>query len=290
MLRDAAGALGKPGDTGDTPVANTEVIRSQSNRLLMESDLVGALDRQEFRVWYQPIEDLNGRAVWGTEALARWNHPRDGMISPGRFIPVAEETGLITSIGSWVLRQSCHQLKRWTDRIPGGSELGVSVNLSARQLADEAVVEMVAAAIEDAGIEAGRLQLEVTETALIERPGLAARILTLLKELGVTLALDDFGTGYSSLAYLASYPLDTIKIDRSFVSGPRGMTVSRKGRELVGAIVQLGHTLGMKVVGEGIETEEQARLLRELGCDMGQGYHLGRPVGAKVIRQRLAFR
>ena len=251
---------------------------------------MGALDREEFRVWYQPIESLDGRKVWGTEALARWNHPRDGLISPGRFIPVAEETGLITAIGTWVLRRSCLQLKRWSDRIPGGEALGVSVNLSARQLADEALVDTVAAALEEAGIDPGRLQLEVTESALIERPGLAARILTLLKEQGVYLALDDFGTGYSSLAYLASYPLDVIKIDRSFVSGPRGMTVSRKGRELVGAIIQLGHTLGMKVVGEGIESEEQAGMLRDLGCDMGQGYHLGRPVGPKVIRQKLAFR
>ena len=290
MLRDAAGALARGQGEPETTVANTEVIQSQGNRLLLESDLVGALDRKEFRVWYQPIEALDGRKVWGTEALARWNHPRDGMVSPGRFIPVAEETGLITAIGTWVLRRSCGQLKRWSDRIPGAEQMGVSVNLSARQLADEGLVETVAAAIEEAGIDPGRLQLEVTESGLIERPGLAARILTLLKEQGVQLALDDFGTGYSSLSYLASFPLDVIKIDRSFVSGPRGMTVSRKGRELVGAIIQLGHTLGMKVVGEGIETEEQAHLLRELGCDMGQGYHLGRPVGPKVIRQRLAFR
>ncbi len=290
MLRDAGGALARGQKEPEAKVANTEVIESQSNRLLMESDLVGALDRKEFRVWYQPIEDLTSRAVWGTEALARWNHPRDGMIAPGRFIPVAEETGLITSIGTWVLRRSCEQLKRWSDRIPGGEALGISVNLSARQLADEALVDTVAAAIEMAGIEPGRLQLEVTESGLIERPGLAARILTLLKEQGVHLALDDFGTGYSSLSYLASFPLDVIKIDRSFVSGPRGMTVSRKGRELVAAIIQLGHSLGMKVVGEGIETEEQAHLLRDLGCDLGQGYHLGRPVGPKVIRQKLNFR
>jgi PAS domain S-box-containing protein/diguanylate cyclase (GGDEF)-like protein len=291
MLRDAEGALRKSREGQQrSTVADTRVIRSQSNRLLMESDLLGALDRNEFKVVYQPIHDLTFGRVWGVEALIRWHHPRDGLISSARFIPVAEETGLIGQIGAWVLRQSCEQLVRWGKRVPSASELAMSVNLSAKQVVDEAVVAMVSDALTDTGVDPERLHLEVTESALIDRPGHAARILTNLKELGVSLAIDDFGTGYSSLSYLASFPLDILKIDRSFVSGPNGMTLSSKQADLVGAMVQLGHTLGMVVIAEGIEDDIQAGMVRKLGCEFGQGYHLGKPMGPKALRQVLEGR
>ena len=284
MLRDAQGALSRAQEKGGQTVANTEVITDQANRLLIEADLWGALDRKEFRLHYQPIFHLADRRLSGFEALLRWQHPRDGLVSPARFIPVAEETGLIKPIGSWVLAHACGQLSRWRERMRDTGHLVVNVNLSARQFEGEGIVDEVRDVLERTGLEAGQLKLEVTETVLMERPDLAARTLTRLKELGVGLALDDFGTGYSSLSYLNRFPFDTLKIDRAFVSGPDGMERSRKTFELVRAIIHLAAALGMDVVAEGIETERQAVALAKLDCTFAQGYHLGRPLPPRKAR------
>ena len=284
MLRDAQGALSRAQEKGAQTVANTKVITDQANRLLIEADLWGALDRKEFRLHYQPIFSLGDRRLSGFEALVRWQHPRDGLVSPGRFIPVAEETGLIKPIGSWVLARACGQLSRWGERVRGVGRLVVNVNLSARQFEGEGIVDEVREVLERTGLKPGQLKLEVTETVLMERPDLAARTLARLKELGVGLALDDFGTGYSSLSYLNRFPFDTLKIDRAFVSGPEGMERSRKTYELVRAIIHLAAALGMDVVAEGIETERQAEALEQLDCGYAQGYHLGRPVPPRKAR------
>ncbi len=288
MLRDAEGALQKARVQGSGEVVvNTELIQTRGGRLLLESDLIGAIERNEFRVHYQPIYDAVSRAIRGFEALVRWEHPRDGLILPGRFIGVAEETGLIVQIGEFVLRQACEQLALWSEQIAGADELTMAVNLSTLQLRDEEIVNRVAAVLLETGIEAQRLKLEITETALIDRPGQAGRTMSLLKDLGVGLALDDFGTGYSSLSYLSAYPFDVLKIDRAFVSGPRGLDEWHRGRKLIGGIIQLGHALGLDVVAEGVEDESQAQILAELDCDILQGYHLARPGSPEVIERLL---
>ena len=289
MLRDAEGALQKArGDSKGGAVANSQLIATQSHQLLLESDLVRAIERQEFRVHYQPIFGAASREITGFEALIRWKHPRDGLVPPGRFIGVAEETGLIVPIGELVLRRACHQLARWSERIPGNSNLTMAVNLSTVQLRDEQIVSRVVKVLEETGLEPARLKLEVTETALIDRPGQAGRTLSMLKDLGLMLALDDFGTGYSSLSYLSSYPFDVLKIDRAFVSGPRGLDEWPRGRKLIEGVIQLGHALGLQVIAEGVEEESQAKILQDLDCDLLQGYHLARPVAAGIIKERLA--
>lgn len=288
MLRDAEGALQKArtGGSGEA-VANTEVMASQHNRLLLESDLVGAIERQEFRVHYQPLFSAKKRTITGFEALVRWNHPRDGLVAPGRFIGVAEETGLIVQIGEAVLRRACQQLVRWNERVAGTEHLTMAVNLSAVQLRDDGLVDLVASVLQEYRVAPSQLKLEVTETAIIDRPGQAGRVLSMLKDLGVQLALDDFGTGYSSLSYLSSYPFDFLKIDRSFVSGPRGLDSWGRAAKLLEGVIQLGHTLELEVIAEGVEEESQAKILASLGCDLLQGYHLARPAGPKAIRALL---
>ena len=285
MLRDAQGALSRAQEKGGQAVANTEVIADRTGRLLIEADLWGAVDRKELRLHYQPIFRLADGVLTGFEALLRWQHPRDGLVSPARFIPVAEETGLIRPMGTWVTNRACWQLRRWQDRVPEARGLVVNVNLSARQFEGDGIVDEVRAALETSGLRPDQLKLEVTETILMERPDVAAKTLLQLKDLGVHLALDDFGTGYSSLSYLNRFPFDTLKIDRAFVSGPDGMETSPKTFELVRAIIHLAAALGMDVVAEGIETRSQATALKALGCGFAQGYFLGRPAPPKKARQ-----
>lgn len=288
MLRDAEGALRKARGGGGEAVANTEMIQSQAARLILEGDLVGAVKRHELSVHYQPIFDVAGGKPAGCEALVRWNHPRDGMLSPARFIPLAEETGLIVPIGEHVLRRACQQAIRWDERFPMLAGGTMSVNLSPIQIADSHLLEKVEQVLKETGLAPERLKLEVTETVLIDRPGFAARVLSQLKDLGVQLSLDDFGTGFSSLSYLSNYQFDDLKVDRSFVSGPRGMEQSSRATDLVRAIIQLGHTMGMRVTAEGIEEQSQLVALKELDCDLAQGYFLAKPMGAKMLRQSLS--
>ena len=248
-------------------------------RLDLENDLRRALDREELRVHYQPIVTLASGTVVGFEALVRWQHPTRGLVPPLAFIPMAEETGLIVPLGRWVLDAACRQAAVWngTGTAKGTPPLFVSVNLSARQFTQGDLVEDVRTTLTRTGLEADALELEITESVLMDQSEAGIRALRDLRGLGVRLVLDDFGTGYSSLSYLKHLPLDTIKIDRTFVAGIEATA----DRSIVQAVIALAHGLGIGVVAEGIETDDQVDRLRELGCDLGQGYLFSRPVPAE---------
>ena len=247
-------------------------------RVDLESDLRSGIERGQLRVHYQPIVTLESTEIVGFEALVRWQHPTRGLVPPLAFIPLAEETGLIVPLGKWVLETACRQAAKWHRTQPDadGRPLFVSVNLSARQFAQADLVEDVAAVLLESGLDASALELEITESVLMDQSETGIRTLRRLRALGVRLVLDDFGTGYSSLSYLKHLPLDTIKIDRSFVAGIE----EKADQSIVEAVVALAHGLGIGVVAEGIETERQAGRLLELGCDLGQGYLFSRPVPA----------
>ena len=237
-------------------------------RVDLEHDLRGALERDELRVHYQPLVDLRGGGIIGFEALTRWQHPTRGLVAPHAFIPVAEETGLIIPLGRWVLETACRQAARWRAADPTRVGVFVSVNLSARQFSQSDLPDEVATVLAATGLPAGALELEITESALMDQTERGIAALTRLRALGVRLVLDDFGTGYSSLSYLRHLPLDTIKIDRSFVAG----VDQPADRSIVEAVVALAHGLGIGVVAEGIETSDQLKVLRTIGCDVGQGF------------------
>jgi diguanylate cyclase (GGDEF)-like protein len=253
-------------------------------RLWFEMDLIEGIEQRQFFLDYQPTFDLRNGQMRGVEALLRWRHPSRGVVFPSEFIPVAEQTGLIVALGRWALEEACIQVAEWHAR---GSTLQVAVNVSGRQLDDPCFVDDVARVLESTGLDPGSLTVEITETILMRDPVAAARVLGELKGLGVRLAVDDFGTGYSSLAYLRQFPVDTLKIDRSFVSGS---ATSKQAAALVHTLVELGKRLGLETVGEGIETEAQLQHLRREGCDIGQGFLLGRPVDASGIERILRAR
>jgi EAL domain-containing protein (putative c-di-GMP-specific phosphodiesterase class I) len=248
-------------------------------RLDLENDLRRAIAREELRLQYQPIVSLATGDIVGFEALVRWQHPTRGLVPPLAFIPMAEETGLIVPLGRWVLDAACRQAATWnaTESRQGAPLLFVSVNLSARQFTQNDLVEDVGRTLARTGLEAEALELEITESVLMDQSEAGIRALGEIRNLGVRLVLDDFGTGYSSLSYLKHLPLDTIKIDRTFVAG----IDDAADRSIVEAVIALAHGLGIGVVAEGIETEGQAERLRELGCDLGQGYLFSRPVPAE---------
>ncbi|MBW8890536.1 MAG: EAL domain-containing protein [Fibrobacteres bacterium] len=243
--------------------------------MTLENNLRKALERSEFRLHYQPIVSLVNRHLMGFEALIRWQHPELGMVSPADFIPLAEDTGLIISIGRWVLWQSLRQLAEWQRVFADGKHLTMSVNLSGKQLQDPDLLRQIQGILKEAGVEPGSLKLEVTESAIMENPEQAAAILTGLRDMGVQLSLDDFGTGYSSLSYLHRFPFHDLKIDRSFVSK---LEAGDKDAEIVKVINSLAKNLGMDVVAEGIETEAQWSLLHDLACRYGQGYYFSKPL------------
>ncbi|MGV3654148.1 MAG: sensor domain-containing protein [Noviherbaspirillum sp.] len=242
-------------------------------RMTLESSLRRALERQEFVLHYQPRLDLKTMSVVGMEALIRWNHPTLGRVSPLQFIPLAEERGLIESIGQWVLKEASMQTRRWIDRF--GRPLRISVNLSARQLRSENLVAQVESILSETGLPPGLLELELTETALVDDLDVSALVLGRLKELGIILAVDDFGTGYSALAYLRRFPLDTLKLDHSFINPNSGDT-NHFG--FIKAFVDLAHALNLSVVAEGVETQETLEFLREVACDEVQGFLFTRPL------------
>jgi diguanylate cyclase (GGDEF)-like protein len=247
-------------------------------RLGLEAELRRAIERHEFVVYYQPIVRLETGEVIGAEALVRWQHPTRGLVAPMEFIPLAEETGLIVPLGGWILRQACHQLAEWQKLRGGGDEPFVmNVNLSSRQLVRDIIADEVAAAVDESGIRASWLVLEVTETVLMADPVVAATALGHIRDLGVRVALDDFGSGYSSLSHLRRFPIDIVKIDKSFVDD-----VAHEGAEsaIARGIIQLGKAMNIQTVAEGIEVDEQAEVLRTLGCELGQGYFFARPLAA----------
>jgi diguanylate cyclase (GGDEF)-like protein len=244
-------------------------------RISIQERLRRALQEDQFRVVYQPIVDATSLTVYGFEALVRWEHPDDGILSPAEFIPVAEETGLIVALGAGVLREACRQTAAWRAHHPGGAELRVSVNLSARQLVDADLVGTVTSALADSRLPAEALWLEITESAVMADAEAASHTLAELRSIGVHLAIDDFGTGYSSLAYLRRLPIDQLKIDRSFVDG---LGADPEDEAIVSLILSLARTLRLRTVAEGVETPEQLASLRRLGCDAVQGFHIGHPL------------
>ncbi len=249
-------------------------------RLDLETHLRGAAARGELVIHYQPIYELTTGRIAAMEALVRWNHPERGLLSPLAFIPFAEEGGLIDEIGRFVLASACETAFGWIRSVGAPNAPAVSVNLSPRQLLDPTLPDRVELLLYRCGLPPAMLILEITESALMADPDAAIESLQRLSELGVRLAVDDFGTGYSSLAYLQQFPMDLLKIDRSFVSE----IMSETGPSLASAIVQIAHTLGLVPIAEGVEDQEQVDALRALGCELAQGYHLGRPMEADAAR------
>jgi len=238
----------------------------------IESSLRHAIEKDELFLVYQPLVDMSGRFV-GTEALLRWNNPVSGLVMPDKFISLAEETGLIVPIGNWVLETACKQAKVWMDEM--GVKFKISVNVSSRQFKGNDIVKSVIDNLRATGLEPSCLELEVTERMLIEDAPRTSRILNQLNEVGVRLSIDDFGTGYSALSYLKKYPFHTLKIDRAFV---RDITIDVEDAALSTAIIAMAHSLGLEVIGEGVETEEQLEFLRFKGCDFVQGFYFSKPL------------
>ena len=254
----------------------------------MENSLRHALERNEFLLYYQPQVDLRTRRITGMEALLRWQHPDFGLVSPSRFIPIAEETGLIVPIGEWVLRAACFQNKAWQDA--GMPRLRVAVNLSARQFKQPNLVNVVNQALADSGLEPCYLELEITESIAMEHAEETIARLNELKAMGVAISMDDFGTGHSSLSYLKRFPIDTLKIDQSFV---QDVLLDSQDAAIAAAITTMARSLKMKVVTEGVETQEQVGFLREHDRDEVQGYYFSHPLPAgafaELLRSKLPF-
>jgi diguanylate cyclase (GGDEF)-like protein len=284
LMREAHVALYEAKQTGrDRYVLFRSAMQATLQaRLLLQTDLREALARDELFLLYQPTIDLQSEHVVGVEALIRWRHPARGVIAPDNFIPLAEETGLIVPIGRWVLAQACKQAAIWHDE---SHSVQVSVNVSARQLDHKNLLEDVQGALADSDLEPSTLTIEITETALMRDADGAAQQLTKLKALGVQIAIDDFGTGYSSLAYLSQFPVDVLKIDRTFVTG---LSDSADSRALAHTLIQLGKTLGLETLAEGIEDQAQLEILKHEQCDLGQGYLFARPLVPEDIQGYLS--
>jgi len=276
LLRDADTAMfrAKALGGGGSAVFDQDMHLEARNRLVLEMELVRAVREKEFTVHYQPIMDLREGKICGFEALARWLHPQRGLVSPGVFIPLAEETGMIGPIGAFVMEEACRQGAAWMALRPDDMRT-MSVNLSARQMRDDAARELVAGALASSGLSADRLKVEITESAVMGDVARALETLGALKALGVSLSIDDFGTGYSSLSYLRRFPFDFMKVDRSFVMAAEE---SHENVEIIRTIVTLAHSLGKEVVAEGVETEGQLALMREMGCEYAQGYLFSKPL------------
>ncbi|HEV2906929.1 MAG TPA: EAL domain-containing protein [Actinomycetota bacterium] len=276
LLRDADAAMYRAKEAGRNryEVFDSSMRVEAVERLEMEQALRRALGRSEFRLFYQPVLDVETGTIMGVEALLRWDHPERGLLRPAEFISLAEETGLILPIGRWALQEACRQAQRWREANPDRRPLTVAVNLSARQLAQPDVADMVAEALESTGTDPSQVWLEITESVLTGDTEATVGALRALKALGVRLSVDDFGTGYSSLLYLKRFPVDTLKVDRSFVAG---LGTHPDDTAIVAGVVGLAQTLGLTAVAEGVETEEQRAALLALGCDLAQGYLFGHP-------------
>jgi diguanylate cyclase (GGDEF)-like protein len=286
LLRDADTAMYRAKDSGaGYSVFDPAMHERAVARLDLENALRRAIKREEFLVHYQPLVRLDRGEVVAVEALVRWEHPERGLLDPGEFVPVAEESGLVIPMGEQVLRQACLTAKRWQEEHPCVPPLVMSVNLSARQLFCPDLAETVEEALGEAGLEARSLVLDITETVYVRTLEYSTGALERLREMGVGISIDDFGTGYSSLSYLKRLPADALKIDRSFVAG---LGEDAEDTAIVGMVVNLAHTLGMEVVAEGVETTEQAALLKEMGCDLAQGFLFSKPLPPEEVPFLLA--
>jgi EAL domain-containing protein (putative c-di-GMP-specific phosphodiesterase class I) len=253
--------------------------------LQLESDLRRAVAREEFRVHYQPIVSSETGEISALEALVRWQHPERGLIPPAEFIALAEDTGMIVPLGLWVLREACRQMREWQTRFPDRAHLAISANLSIKQFSQPDLVAQIDNILQETHLSADDLKLEITESVIMENDRSAASTLSRLRDMGIHLCTDDFGTGYSSLSYLHRFPIDTLKIDRSFVSR---MGVDGKDTEIVGAIITMAHGLDIEVVAEGVETAEQLTHLRRLQCEQGQGYYFSKPLDSQSLETLLS--
>jgi diguanylate cyclase (GGDEF)-like protein len=289
ILRDADAAMYAAKRNGKAHYSFFEPTMHEfvSQRVQLHAELQRAVKEGEFVVYYQPTLELATSKMTGVEALVRWNHPTRGVVPPGEFIPLAEETGLIVPIGRWILAEACRQVQVWNRLAPANQALTLHVNISARQLQASTLSGDITAILEQSAFDPQHLVLEITEGVLVHDPEAAIAKLNEIKALGVRLAIDDFGTGYSSLSYLQRFPIDILKIDKSFVDH---VTDGGNASALARAIVKLGPTLGLEVVAEGIETAEQADELRALQCDQGQGYYFSKPLPADDLASVLAAR
>lgn len=286
ILRDADIAMYYSKDNSDSYVIFDQKMHIRAvTRLQLETDLRFAIERNEFELYYQPIVDLNTSSLSGFEALVRWNHPQRGVVPPNEFIPISESTGLIIPMTVQILHSACRQVVAWKKKMPAGSPLSVAVNLSGKHFGHPALVEQITTVINETGIDPSSLKLELTESAVMESAETAILMLKQIKETGVQISIDDFGTGYSSLSYLHRFPIDLLKVDRSFVSA---MEENTENGEIVRTVIALAKALNLKVVAEGIESVHQFHQLRVLGCEYGQGYLFSKPLQVADIERLLA--
>jgi len=282
-LQDADAAMykAKLRGKGSYQIFDRQMSVVMLNRLKLETDLQRALERQEFVTYYQPIVNLHTEKICGFEALVRWKHPDRGMVSPGEFIPCMEETGLIVPVGMVVLRQACQQLYRWHQQ--GWTELTMSVNLSVRQFACPTLLADIDQVLAETSVHPASLKLEITESAIMDNAQVAIAQTEQLRSRQIQISIDDFGTGYSSLSYLHRFPVDNLKIDRSFINQ---IQPGSPNHQIVNTIVTLSNQLGLTVVAEGIETQQQLEYLQQLGCELGQGYLFSKPLAPHEIETR----
>ena len=289
LIRDADAAMyrAKERGRGRCEVFDAEMRARAVRRLETERELRHALDRDELELHYQPVVALGSGEIVGLEALVRWNHPERGLLDPGEFVPIAEDSGLIEPIGRWVQETACRQALGWHDLRPDQRPLDVAVNLSARQVAHRDLADSVREILARTGLDPVNLRLEVTESVLVEESASATATLEALSEIGVRLVLDDFGTGYSSLAYLNRFPFDALKIDRSFVDG---LGVEQERTAIVEAVIGMARALSLDAIAEGVENEAQLSELRRLGCDYAQGHLFSRPLAPQKVTSPAAAR
>jgi EAL domain-containing protein (putative c-di-GMP-specific phosphodiesterase class I) len=281
LLREADTAMYRvKGEGGGYTVFDPSMYERALGRLEVEHDLRRAIEREELVVHYQPIVNLQTGKLWGVEALVRWDHPERGLLNPDEFVPVAEESGLVVPMGELVLDEACHRAAEWQREFPRTPPLAMSVNLSGRQLRRPNLHEVIGQALNESGLPASSLGLDITETVYIGALDANTAALDRLKALGIRISLDDFGSGYSSLSYLKRLPADILKIDKSFT---KGLGVEVEDTAIVQTVVDLAHILGMEVVAEGVEIEEQETLLKEMGCDFAQGSFFSRPLPPETV-------
>jgi diguanylate cyclase (GGDEF)-like protein len=281
ILRDADIAMysAKARGRARYQIFEPEMREHVMKRITLESDLRQALDSHDLRVFYQPVVSLANGSLIGFEALVRWQHPERGLLLPREFLALAEETGMIIPLDRWVLRQACQQMRRWHEEIPTDPPMTISVNFSAKQLVQPDLVETVEEVLEETGLDPNSLKLEITENTIMETSQFTSGVFSNLQALGVQVQIDDFGVGYSSLGYLSHFPLNAVKIDRTFVGR---MADDTNQVDIIQAIVSLTHRLGVGVIAEGVETEGQLDQLKQLGCEYGQGFLVSVPIDSEA--------